>query len=219
MKIKKITSLAIALVLAVAFVGCSKTSAGNNTEDNNNNNTTQNQQENNNNEDKDDKDDKNDVNDKDTQNDIEDDKEKEFEEKIIVYSYDIEKDKLVENEVSVKKDDPQSVFESLKKLGVVPKDSKMNSFDITEADGVDTGLLDVDAKFVNTNLGSGAESLMLDAVAQTFIENFDIDQIQLTVDGGAYESGHVYLGEGDYLKPANTGLNQGTGEDVEADEN
>ena len=60
---------------------------------------------------------------------------------------------------------------------------------------------------------------MLDAVAQTFIENFDVDQIQLTVDGKDYESGHIVLGEGDYLKPERTGLNQGTGEDIEADEN
>lgn len=201
MKIKKLTSLALALVLAVAFVGCSKTDEGNKSEDKNNN-TAQTQQE--------------DTN-KEEQNKLEN--EEEAEESIIVYNYDLDNEKLIENRIDGKKESPEQVFKSLQNLGVIPKDAKMNSFDITEADGVETGILDVSKEFVNTNLGSSAESLMLDAVAQTFIENFDVEQIQITVDGGDYESGHIVLGKGDYLKPARTGLNQGTGEDVESDEN
>lgn len=209
MKIKKLTSLALALVLAVAFVGCSKTDEGNKSEDKNNN-TAQTQQEDTN-KDEDKKDDK------EEQNKLEN--EEEAEESIIVYNYDLDNEKLIENRIDGKKESPEQVFKSLQNLGVIPKDAKMNSFDITEADGVETGILDVSKEFVNTNLGSSAESLMLDAVAQTFIENFDVEQIQITVDGGDYESGHIVLGKGDYLKPARTGLNQGTGEDVESDEN
>lgn len=209
MKIKKLTSLAVALVLAFAFVGCSKTDAGNSTEDKDNN-TTQTQQESSDKE-EDKKDDK-EENDKLASEETE-------EESIVVYNYDLENEKLIENEVKAKKEDPKVVFEELKNLGVIPKDAKLNSFDVTEANGTKTGLLDVNSAFINNNLGSGAESLMLDAVAQTFIENFDVNQIQLTVDGKDYESGHIVLGEGDYLKPERTGLNQGTGEDVEADEN
>ncbi len=82
-----------------------------------------------------------------------------------------------------KKETPEQVFESLQNLGVIPTDAKMNSFDITEADGVETGVLDVSKEFVNSNLGSSAESLILDSVAQTFIENFDNAQLQITVDG------------------------------------
>lgn len=209
MKIKKLTSLAVALVLAFTFVGCSKTDAGNSTEDKDNN-TTQTQQESSDKE-EDKKDDK-EENDKLASEETE-------EESIVVYNYDLENEKLIENEVKAKKEDPKVVFEELKNLGVIPKDAKLNSFDVTEANGTKTGLLDVNSAFINNNLGSGAESLMLDAVAQTFIENFDVDQIQLTVDGKDYESGHIVLGEGDYLKPERTGLNQGTGEDIEADEN
>lgn len=211
MKIKKLTSLALVLALAVAFVGCSKTDSGKKEEDKNS--TTQTQQETT---DKtDDKDDK-------KENKADKDKlenEEEAEESIIVYNYDLDNEKLIENRIDGKKETPEQVFESLQNLGVIPKDAKMNSFDITEADGVETGVLDVSKEFVNSNLGSSAESLMLDAVAQTFIENFDIEQLQITVDGGDYESGHIVLGKGDYLKPQRTGLNQGTGEDVEADEN
>ena len=214
MKIKKLTSLALVLALAVAFVGCSKTDSGNKSEDKNN--TAQTQQENSDkHEDK--KDDKNDKDNKDDKDKLEN--EEEAEESIIVYNYDLDNEKLIENRIDGKKETPEQVFESLQNLGVIPKDAKMNSFDITEADGVETGVLDVSKEFVNSNLGSSAESLMLDAVAQTFIENFDIEQLQITVDGGDYESGHIVLGKGDYLKPQRTGLNQGTGEDVEADEN
>ena len=214
MKIKKLTSLALVLALAVAFVGCSKTDSGKKEEDKNS--TTQTQQENSDkNEDK--KDDKNDKDNKDDKDKLEN--EEEAEESIIVYNYDLDNEKLIENRIDGKKETPEQVFESLQNLGVIPKDAKMNSFDITEADGTETGVLDVSKEFVNSNLGSSAESLMLDAVAKTFIENFDIEQLQITVDGGDYESGHIVLGKGDYLKPQRTGLNQGTGEDVEADEN
>lgn len=211
MKIKKLTSFALILALAIAFVGCSKTDSGKKEEDKNS--TTQTQQETTDKTDKTD-DKKEDKADKDKL-----ENEEEAEESIIVYNYDLDNEKLIENRIDGKKETPEQVFESLQNLGVIPKDAKMNSFDITEADGVETGVLDVSKEFVNSNLGSSAESLMLDAVAQTFIENFDIEQLQITVDGGDYESGHIVLGKGDYLKPQKTGLNQGTGEDVEADEN
>lgn len=211
MKIKKLTSLALVLALAVAFVGCSKTDSGNKTEDKDKKPQTQ-QETTDKTDDKDDK-----KEDKDDKDKLEN--EEEAEESIIVYNYDLDNEKLIENRIDGKKETPEQVFESLQNLGVIPKDAKMNSFDITEDDGVETGVLDVSKEFVNSNLGSSAESLMLDAVAQTFIENFDIEQLQITVDGGDYESGHIVLGKGDYLKPQRTGLNQGTGEDVEADEN
>lgn len=211
MKIKKLTSLALVLALAVAFVGCSKTDSGNKAEDKDKKPQTQ-QETTDKTDDKDDK--KEDKADKDKL-----ENEEEAEESIIVYNYDLDNEKLIENRIDGKKETPEQVFESLQNLGVIPKDAKMNSFDITEADGTETGILDVNKAFVNSNLGSSAESLMLDAVAQTFIENFDIEQLQITVDGGDYESGHIVLGKGDYLKPQRTGLNQGTGEDVEADEN
>lgn len=211
MKIKKLTSLALVLALAVAFVGCSKTDSGNKAEDKDKKPQTQ-QETTDKTDDKDDK-----KEDKDDKDKLEN--EEEAEESIIVYNYDLDNEKLIENRIDGKKETPEQVFESLQNLGVIPKDAKMNSFDITEADGVETGVLDVSKEFVNSNLGSSAESLMLDAVAQTFIENFDIEQLQITVDGGDYESGHIVLGKGDYLKPQRAGLNQGTGEDVEADEN
>ena len=151
MKIKKLTSFALVLALAVAFVGCSKTDSGKKEEDKNS--TTQTQQENSDkNEDK--KDDKNDKDNKDDKDKLEN--EEEAEESIIVYNYDLDNEKLIENRIDGKKETPEQVFESLQNLGVIPKDAKMNSFDITEADGVETGVLDVSKAFVNSNLGSSA---------------------------------------------------------------
>lgn len=223
MKLKKITSLAIALVLAFSFVGCSKSDA-----------SVENSKEENKNEVSQDKgsateEDKNKENDKD-KNDNDDKKTEKEEKEIVVYSYDLEKESLVPNNITIKNDTPNKddvplvVFDSLKTLGVIPKDAKMNSFEISNVENVDTGLLDIDSKFINSNLGSGAESLMLDAVAKSFMENFNVDQIQLTVDGKDYESGHIYLGKGDFLAPGkesnenNSADDSGdnSGEDVEA---
>ncbi len=164
------------------------------------------------------------TDDKDDKKEDKDDKDKleneeEAEEIKIVYNYYLDNQKLIETTLDGKTETPEQVFESLHNLGVIPKDAKMNRFDITESDGVENGVLDVSKEFVNSNLGSSAESLMLDAVALSFLDYFDIVQLQLSVDGGDYESGHIVLGKGDYLKPQRAGLNQGTGEDVEADEN
>lgn len=222
MKLKKITSLAIALVLAFSFVGCSKSDA-----------SVENSKEESKNEVSQDKggsteEDKNKEDNKDKNN--ADDKKSEEEKEIVVYSYDLEKESLVPNNITIKNDTPNKddiplvVFDNLKSLGVIPKDASMNSFEISNVENVDTGLLDVNSKFINSNLGSGAESLMLDAVAKSFMENFNVDQIQLTVDGKDYESGHIYLGKGDFLAPGKESnennsaddSSNNSGEDVEA---
>ena len=41
---------------------------------------------------------------------------------------------------------------------------------------------------------------MLDSVARTYIKNMNVEQIKITVYGSNYESGHIVLEEGDYLK-------------------
>lgn len=211
MKLKKLTSLLVSLVVAFSFAGCSKVSSESNKDKKNESNQAVPY---------DDNDDKDNDAVEDSDKDDDDDKDSNSSEReYVVYNYDVDKDELVANIFKAEKVTPQVVFDKLKELGIVTKDAKMNSFDISEADGVDTGFLDVNKEFINPNLGSSAEGLMLDAVAQSFIDNFDIDQVQLSVDEGIYESGHIVLDAGDFLKPQKTGLNQGNGDDVEADEN
>ncbi|MDI0268050.1 GerMN domain-containing protein [Clostridioides difficile] len=118
----------------------------------------------------------------------------------IIYSFDVDQTDLIENKVDLNKFDENTLFEELQKLKVVPESAKLNSFTTKDIDGVKTGILDVNSDFTKSNLGSDAETLMLDSVARTYIKNMNVEQIKLTVDGANYESGHIVLEEGDYLK-------------------
>ncbi|MBH7455472.1 GerMN domain-containing protein, partial [Clostridioides difficile] len=117
-----------------------------------------------------------------------------------IYSFDVDKTDLIENKVDLNKIDENTLFEELQKLKVVPESAKLNSFTTKDIDGVKTGILDVSSDFTKSNLGSDAETLMLDSVARTYIKNMNVEQIKITVDGSNYESGHIVLEEGDYLK-------------------
>ncbi|EGT4598078.1 GerMN domain-containing protein [Clostridioides difficile] len=117
-----------------------------------------------------------------------------------IYSFDVDKTDLIENKVDLSKIDENTLFEELQKLKVVPESAKLNSFTTKDIDGVKTGILDVSSDFTKSNLGSDAETLMLDSVARTYIKNMNVEQIKITVDGSNYESGHIVLEEGDYLK-------------------
>ncbi|HBH0036581.1 TPA: GerMN domain-containing protein [Clostridioides difficile] len=117
-----------------------------------------------------------------------------------IYSFDVDKTDLIENKVDLNKIDENTLFEELQKLKVVPESAKLNSFTTKDIDGVKTGILDASSDFTKSNLGSDAETLMLDSVARTYIKNMNVEQIKITVDGSNYESGHIVLEEGDYLK-------------------
>lgn len=117
-----------------------------------------------------------------------------------IYSFDVDKTDLIENKVDLSKIDENTLFEELQKLKVVPESAKLNSFTTKDIDSVKTGILDVSSDFTKSNLGSDAEALMLDSVARTYIKNMNVEQIKITVDGSNYESGHIVLEEGDYLK-------------------
>lgn len=117
-----------------------------------------------------------------------------------IYSFDVDKTDLIENKVDLNKIDENTLFEELQKLKVVPESAKLNSFTTKDIDSVKTGILDVSSDFTKSNLGSDAETLMLDSVARTYTKNMNVEQIKITVDGSNYESGHIVLEEGDYLK-------------------
>ncbi|MCC0629750.1 MULTISPECIES: GerMN domain-containing protein [unclassified Clostridioides] len=119
---------------------------------------------------------------------------------VTIYSFDVDKTDLIENKVDLSKIDENILFEELQKLKVVPESAKLNSFTTKDINGVKTGILDVSSDFTKSNLGSDAETLMLDSVARTYIKNMNVEQIKITVDGSNYESGHIVLEEGDYLK-------------------
>ena len=117
-----------------------------------------------------------------------------------IYSYNVDSEDLIKNSVSLDTVDENSLFSQLQSLGVIPKEAKLNSFKVEDIDGVNTALIDVDSNFMNTNLGSGTEELMLNSFAHTYIDNMGVGQVKLTVDGENYQSGHIMLEDGDFLK-------------------
>ncbi len=50
------------------------------------------------------------------------------------------------------------------------------------------------------NAGAGYESMILDSIAATFGNYYNARKVILTIDGGNYESGHILLKKGEYLK-------------------
>ena len=66
----------------------------------------------------------------------------------------------------------------------------------------DTGVVTVDlsSNFISEmNVGALYEGMFLTCLANTFGRAYNTDLISVTVDGGAYESGHFYFGPGDYV--------------------
>lgn len=50
------------------------------------------------------------------------------------------------------------------------------------------------------NAGAGYEGMILQSIAATFGNYYGAEKVVLTIDGGYYESGHIFLGKGDYLE-------------------
>lgn len=61
--------------------------------------------------------------------------------------------------------------------------------------------IDLSREFLSEmNAGAGYESMILDSIANTFGRYYNSQKVILTIDGGLYESGHIALQKGDYLK-------------------
>lgn len=191
MKNKKIMLVLSILSISIFAIGCTNAQIGNDTpkkETKSNTNVEQPKEENNT---------EKEVPNKKT---ISTPKEEAKTQSATIYSFDVDKTDLIENKVDLNKIDENTLFEELQKLKVVPESAKLNSFTTKDIDGVKTGILDVSSDFTKSNLGSDAETLMLDSVARTYTKNMNVEQIKITVDGSNYESGHIVLEEGDYLK-------------------
>lgn len=70
---------------------------------------------------------------------------------------------------------------------VITEDIVFNNFSITAG----VGYLDMNKTL--DNLGSGFESATLEAIQKTFLENYDIHDIVITINNNIYESGHILL--------------------------
>ncbi|MGM7636662.1 GerMN domain-containing protein [Bacillus sp. Hm123] len=64
--------------------------------------------------------------------------------------------------------------------------------------------IDLNQAFMNEmNAGAGYESLILQSVANTFGQYYNVEKVILTIDGDLYESGHISMEKGEYLRVQN----------------
>lgn len=81
---------------------------------------------------------------------------------------------------------------------VFSENTRINSLYLNR-DGM--AYIDLNRAFVEEmNAGSGYESMILQSVANTFGQYYGVDRVLLTIDTKLYESGHIALKKGEYLK-------------------
>lgn len=117
-----------------------------------------------------------------------------------IYVSDVESGSIVDKTVKVKDLTYESIFEELKNEKIIVSDTTLNSFTTYENSEKELiGVLNLSKEFYNFNLGSGFESMMLDSIAKTYIENFNLDKFKILIDDNEYESGHILFEENDYF--------------------
>lgn len=85
------------------------------------------------------------------------------------------------------------------KLGsVFSPNTKINSLYLNK-DGM--VYIDLNKAFItDMNAGSGYESMILQSIANTFGKYYNSEKVILTVDNNLYESGHIIMEKGQYIK-------------------
>ena len=118
---------------------------------------------------------------------------------IVIYSYDLEKEDFFTNDVKVDEVNEDTVFTEFVKLSPSVSSAKLNSFEVSDVDGVKTGYLDISSGFLNPDMDETEEMLLLECIIFTFTDNFDVEQISISIDGNPYESNFLFIGPDDFL--------------------
>ncbi|MGL4820513.1 MAG: GerMN domain-containing protein [Bacilli bacterium] len=113
-----------------------------------------------------------------------------------LFTYDLDKGEIVAETYAFDTKTAESVVAALVEKAVLPVDTKVLGFEQTAR----TGKINLNEAIYYANLGGGAETLMLDALAQSLLVNLDLDELIVTVEGKNYESGHILLTEQDVFK-------------------
>lgn len=121
-----------------------------------------------------------------------DDKEKGFK----LYYYDVIEDKIKTENIETENINENLILEKLKE-----KEMLQNAVEINKIEKKDkVAIIDFNSAFINTNLGSGVEAMVLESIAKSFLDGLKLDKLKITVDGKVYESGHIMLEENYYFK-------------------
>lgn len=118
-------------------------------------------------------------------------------------------DKLERVQTFVDKMDEFVLMDKLIEYGVVDEDTDLLSFEIQGGEAVGPGaaesaeggerigILDLSQVPLST---IPDEKLMLSAIGNTYMENFELDKVKLLVEGANYESDNIIQGDDDYLE-------------------
>lgn len=130
-----------------------------------------------------------------------------------IYSFNDDQTGIVKESVDLEGLTEQILVQCLIEKGVLEQDTEALSFEI-EGDekagpGMTTGSSDNKERIGTLNLSKiptadGAkEQAMLNAIGNTFIENYELDKLKLLVNGENYKGTSITHGDGDYLVFAN----------------
>ena len=94
--------------------------------------------------------------------------------------------------VKIKELTPKNVLNALADKGVIDKDIKINKFEVSEIDGMQSINIDFDQKFKENIMScvSTQENYVVGGICNTFIKAYRADRIKITVDGNCLETGH-----------------------------
>ncbi|MBC2576671.1 GerMN domain-containing protein [Peptostreptococcus canis] len=193
-KRKIIATITIGLLVSSSLIGCSKIDNSSSSKDDKKQNQSV-ETDNKNSNDNEDKD-------KESKERKSEDKNSQTDKKtveITYYTYDINSEELTEHKKKVDDLSVGNIIKELIKENVLQEGTDVNKAKVEEIDGVRTLIVDVNGKFVNSQLGSTAESLMLQSFTNSVIKTFKVKQVKLTVDGKNYSSGHIYIEDNEYL--------------------
>ena len=89
---------------------------------------------------------------------------------------------------------------------VFSKNTKINSLYLGKDNMV---YIDLNKDFVTEmNAGSGYESMILQSIANTFGKYYNSEKVILTIDNNLYESGHIVMTKGQYIKVNYNGVSE-----------
>ena len=79
--------------------------------------------------------------------------------------------------------------------GVLTDSITVQNFEETEEEGQYVLKLDLSSNFKDSvrSMGTAGEILTIGAVVNSFLDTFQAEAIQITVDGGTLETGHIWI--------------------------
>ena len=112
---------------------------------------------------------------------------------IILYCGNDDATAFTSEEVQINSLSPEEVLNALIEKGAIAADVEILSFETTTVDGKSTILLDFNDAFASyiSSMGSTGEYFVMGSICNTFLDAYDCEQIQVTVDGDTLSTGHA----------------------------